>query len=299
MKEIKVLDDDILSLIPKRKSDAHKGTYKKVLIIAGSINFSGAAILSSLAAYKTGAGLVKILTTKKIQSVVASSVVEAIYSFYAEDEDFNSKKEYEEYLKNILDKELNFADLVLIGPGLSSNFSSKILLKECLKNFKKKLIIDAEAINILARDKSLLKYLDSHCILSPHLKEMSRLIDLELEYIKNNDLKCAEDFTKKYKCNLILKSSTTIISNKNELRLNNIKEASLSKAGSGDVLVGILLGILCICENLSDIDMLSLAVYLHNLAARISREKYNEHSVIARDIIDNIYLAMNYKNKGV
>lgn len=288
-----ILNEDILDYIPKRKANSHKGTYGKVLIIAGSEGMAGAAYFSSLSAYRAGAGMVKILSPEANRLILQTSLPEALISCYNEK---NIDEDIEDF-RELISKEVSWAGVIVIGPGLGTKDYVKILLEEVLSLAYVPIIVDADAINVIAKYPYLEQYFTENIILTPHLKEMERLSKTSLELIKKDMIGTAFDYCENHNISLILKSSDTIIVSKNKIYINNIPAPSLAKAGSGDILVGILAAMFCL--DLDDAIAMSLAVYIHNLAARIAARKYSEHGTIARDIIACIPLAMEYKKKGV
>lgn len=288
-----ILNDDILKFIPKRQKNAHKGTYGKVLIIAGSEGMSGAAYFSSLAAYRAGAGMVKILSPEANRLILQTSLPEALLTSYNPQSIFDDRESFRE----LITKEVSWSSIIVIGPGLGSEDYVKILLEEVLSQAYVPIIIDADAINTIAKYPYLEQYFTENIILTPHLKEMERLSGTSLEIIERDMLGTACDYCENHDISLILKSFETVIVSKDKIYINNTPAPALAKAGSGDILVGILAAMFCL--GLEDGLALALAVYIHNLAARIASKKYSEHGTITRDIINCIPLAMEYKEKGV
>ncbi len=288
------LDNSILEHLPPRKNDAHKGTYGKVLIIAGSEGMSGAAFLSALSAYRAGAGLVKILSPEENRIILQTALPEALISCY------NSKliDEERQEFSDFIEKELSWASVIVIGPGLSTEPYVKVLVEEVLSKAYVPLIVDADAINIISKYPYLQKYLTENTILTPHIKEMERLCGLSTDIIKSDMLGTAKDYYESHGVTLVLKSAKTVIVSKDVSYVNDIPAPALAKAGSGDILSGIMAAILCFCED--DGICLAMAVYIHNLAARLAARKISEHGTIARDIIACIPAAMEYnRKKGV
>ncbi len=292
--KVKILDESILDKIPVRDSFAHKGSYGRVLVIAGSEGMSGAAFLAALAAYRAGAGLVKILSPECNRVILQAGIPEAMFAAY----DPARLEEDREEFQTFLSRELSWASVIILGPGLGNKPYVRFLVEEVLSSAYVPLIVDADAINTIAKYPYLEKYLTENIILTPHIKEMERLCGTSAELIKEDILGTANDFCDSHAVSLVLKSAHTVIASKGEIYLNQQAAPALAKGGSGDVLAGIIAAMLCL--GLEDAAAPALAVYIHNLAARLAATRFSEHGTLARDIIACIPAAMQYrKNKGV
>lgn len=265
------LEKEDLKIIPKRDITSNKGSYKNVIVIGAGENMSGAVALAASSAYRCGCGIVKIYADKKNIDVLKILVKEAIIDEY-DNIDFD---------KINADK-----DIIIIGPGLSVNEKSKKLVEKVLDTNCKK-IIDADALNIISENKILLDKFDENLVITPHIKEMSRLIGEETIFIKDNILKVAKEFSLKYKCITLIKDSSSVISDTSgKVRINVTGNSGLSKGGSGDVLTGIIAGM--ISQGMNIYDAVSVAVYIHGMAGDIASRKLSEYSIVASDIIDNL-----------
>lgn len=211
---------------PHRFKHSHKGDYGKVVIIAGSPSFSGAAILCSKACVKSGAGLVKLLHPKGMDSIFENSLTEVMTIGYADN------LEIEELLA--------WSDVVLIGPGLGTTDVAKQILKKILLNYNKTLVIDADGLNILASMKHLLKESKANILLTPHLGELSRLCDISLTELQKDVLNLARKFVEEYSLSLLVKSSVSFYLDNSSLIFTTAGNDGLSTGGSGDVLAGII-----------------------------------------------------------
>lgn len=273
--------------IPKRRQDAHKGSFGHVLIIAGSKGMSGAAFLSSLSAYRSGAGLVKIFTVEDNRAILQTSIPEAIVVSY-EPEEVGS-----EGFRDLLNENLAWASVIVIGPGLSTLEYASEILEEVLSEAFVPLIIDADALNILAENPFLTRYYTENIIITPHLGEMSRLTKLEVQRIRQDRIGVATEYQNMYGITVVLKSHETIIATREHVYVNTSGTPALAKAGSGDVLTGIIAGMLCI--GVSDEEAPAYACLLHGLAGRLAAKKLGEHSVIARDVINYLPYVLDGK----
>lgn len=264
-----------LKKMPVRKQDSNKGTYGRVLIVAGSQNMSGAAYFAGKAAYRSGVGLVRLMTAESNREAIQKLLPEAVLCFY----DRMEKEEIKEQVK--------WANVIVIGPGLSTGAKAKELVFSVLEDADledKKAVIDADALNILAQCGR--QRLAMGCIITPHLGEMSRLTGRTIHEIKENIINEASDFAKENKCICILKDSRSIVSDGTDTYINVSGNSGMSTAGSGDVLTGIIAGMLA--NGMDKYDAAVLAVYIHGLAGDFAKEEFGEYSMTADDIADKI-----------
>lgn len=289
---MRILDETALKYIPDRIEDANKGSYGHVLVIAGSNGMSGAAFLSSMAAYRSGAGLVRILTVSKNRTILQTLLPEAIITTYDEREAFESKDCLLSKIKQCLD----WASVVVLGPGLSTEYYSKIIVEYVLSECYVPMIIDADALNIIAYDNSLTKYYTDNIIITPHIGEMSRLINIPIEDILADTQKYAKEYANRYGITVVLKSHRSVIAAKEDTFINESGTPAMAKAGSGDVLCGIIAGMFCL--GIEDDLAVALGVYIHGLAGNLAGQKQGEHSIIARDILDNIGEVLNRRKRN-
>lgn len=226
------IDEAELSLLKEADFDAHKKSKGRVLVIAGSENMSGAAYLCSAAAYRSGAGIVTLLTDKAVKSVIASRLPEAIIG------------EYNNISEDELKSYLSDTDCVVIGPGLSKGSVQRNLLRLVMNNLSSPIVIDADALNIIAEDLSLLDNLKEEVLLTPHIGEMSRLLGEPTGFVSENILKCARDFANEKSVTVLLKSHRSVVAVPfSRTYINTIQSSNLATAGSGDVLAGICAGL--------------------------------------------------------
>lgn len=276
---------DINSLIPERKNTGHKGTFGKILIIAGSSKMAGAALLSSKAAFMSGAGMVKLLSSEINREAILSCLPELIYDSY----DSMTDKE--------LDNNFSWADIIIIGPGLSVNDITKHLLSYTLENAKNPVIVDADAINILSDNMDLLKLRKDNSlitIITPHPGEFNKLFN-NVSFINNPSPSNPEDIkaiAAHYGIIIVAKNAKTIISDGNEIFINMSGTNGMATAGSGDVLTGILAPLIynmVYNHNNSVLLSTALAVYIHGFAGEKAAMDKSDYSMTASDIISNIY----------
>ena len=260
--------------MPIREQNSHKGTFGKVLNFSGSKNYIGAAYLSTKSSLKIGAGLSALASEKQIISSVSAMLPEAIYL---------TRKEG-------LDK-INDYSVVLIGCGLGQGINAKNLLKKVLKKTKDKpLIIDADGLNLLAGidlSPQLFPQGVGEIIITPHPLEASRLLACSLEQVLENLEESAKELSKKYNCVTVLKTHRTIVCDTDlNIYTNQYGNSALAKAGSGDVLAGIIVGLLA--QGMQAFEACKLGVYLHSRSGEIASETLTEYSVLANDLINYI-----------
>lgn len=279
-------EDEDTERVPPRMNYSHKGTYGKVLVIAGSKGMSGAAYLSAKAAYRMGAGLVKVLTSGENRIILQSSLPEALFAAYDEEEKAG---------KQDLGKHLSWADVIVIGPGLGLNDLSLELLHRVRKEAKVPVIIDADAITLLGKQlddgggsleerlQALSSMLPEQTIITPHLMEFSRLIGVPITEIQNKLIDTVERCSYN---NLIyvIKDARTIVARRDNKYINLSGNNGMATGGSGDVLTGIIAAL--IGQSLSPYEAACLGVYLHGLSADAAAKQKGQYSMMASDIID-------------
>ncbi len=259
-------------IMPARPENSNKGTFGKVLNISGCDNYIGAAYLSSLAALKVGAGLVALSSTKKVTDSVSKLLPEAVYL-----ERKQGLKDIENYT------------VYLIGCGLGQTKQSKKDFIQFMKKISKQdkpTVIDADGLNILSEIKEkndLQLSLPQNTIITPHPMEGARLLGVKLNDVLNNLEDSARELSKKYKVITVLKTHRTIITDGQQLSVNQFGNSALAKAGTGDVLAGIISGLLA--QNTEHYESARLGVYLHSRAGEIASNDLTEYSVLATDVI--------------
>ncbi|MEO6692757.1 MAG: NAD(P)H-hydrate dehydratase [Saprospiraceae bacterium] len=273
-------------IFPKRKKVSHKYSNGKVLFIGGSKGLSGAVMLSSISTLKSGAGAVAAGVPKSVYKLLGKKLFEVMMIELDENKDGTVSSNQSDKLK----KRINWADCVLLGPGLSINDETKEFVKEIISNCEKNLVIDADGLNNLAEDLSVLKNrkTKNDIILTPHIGEFSRLAKVSVDEIEKNRFEIVRAFVSEYKVNLVLKSETTITCDINcNIFINPTGNESLATAGSGDVLSGIIASLFARSK---DAKMAMLCGnYLHGLASDIyAQKKKNKQSATPRDIIEMI-----------
>ncbi len=270
-------DNSDLDKLPKRINNSNKGTYGRVAVIAGSKNMSGAAFLCSKAAYSTGAGLVKIYTHESNRTILQSQLPEAVMMTY---------EDYEGALACVEDA-LHWATVIVVGPGLGVDTVSERMLYELLMNAEVPMVVDADALNILSNNIELLHTSSVQIIMTPHMKEMSRLIRKPVEEIMKNRFAISREFAKKMQVTLVLKDAKSIVTNGGQQTYMNLAgNNGMSTGGSGDVLAGIIAGMLA--GGLSLADAARMGTYIHCQAGDLAAAHKGKYAMLASDIISYI-----------
>ena len=283
-------ESDVREFMPRRVANSHKGSYGKVLIIAGSDGMSGAAYLAAKAAYSVGVGLVQVYTTSGNRSVIQTLLPEAIVTTY---ERFDSRQ-----LQDLLE----WADGVCIGPGLGTNSIAEEILVHTIQHAKVPVVIDADGINLLKHHKHLLLKVDQPCVITPHVKEMAHFLDCSIEDVKKNPTRTLKDFVGEYPVICVMKDARTLVAEHDiGFYLNTSGNNAMAKGGSGDVLSGVIIGLITNMHAFGPSGAYPGAcfgVYLHGLGGDRARDKSGSNSVLARDIITGIEEVLRENEKG-
>lgn len=275
--------------LPTRRQDCHKGDNGKILIIAGSLGMTGAAYLCSMGALRAGAGLVYLAVPKSQQPVLASKLTEVITYAMPETYDGTLALKAKERLI-ALTKDI---DIIVVGPGISRQTETIKLIQEFLLVCQKPLVIDADGLNAISDAKyitRMVKSVANSVILTPHSGEMARLINKSGAFVEHNRQKVAIETARKYGVIMALKGYKTVVTDGNRVYINNTGNPGMATAGSGDVLTGIIAGLLG--QKMPDFQAVQLAVYLHGKAGDLAAKDLGQHSLIASDLLKYLPKAM-------
>lgn len=304
--------NEIEEKIPKRKAYGNKGTFGKVLVIAGSHDMAGAALLCARGAYGVGAGMVKIVTDASNRLIVQTALPEAMLLTY-EKKDLNSAAEEKVYSR--LADSIQWADSIVVGPGLSTGEAAQQLLHHTLQYLKqssegkttaeKILLLDADALNLIAgREKlrQLLKQCNLPLVLTPHPGELARLTGRSIASLKADPEQETEEVRRFYeRAVLVCKDARTYVfpdrqSGNAHVFVNTLGNDGMATAGSGDVLAGILGGLCALglgdkeSENTSDWcwKTVCLGVAIHGAAGDLAAQKFGKASMKAGDLVEQL-----------
>ena len=263
---------DLFLGFPKRKKNSHKGSYGKVLMIAGSKGMSGAAYLSAKAAYAVGAGLVQIYTHEENRVILQQLLPEAIITTY---DTFDSEQ---------LEKLIQWADLIGIGCGLGKSDTAERVMQYTLKRALVPCVVDADGINILSKHMEWIEETNALIVLTPHMKEMSRMLQCSVKELIEQRMEKLHAFVERYKVVCVLKDARTLVAKEHQNTYLNLSgNAAMAKAGSGDVLAGVIVGILA--QQCEPYTSACLGVFLHGLAGDMARDKKGAYSVLRKSAV--------------
>jgi len=272
--------DFLLPVFSKRKRDSYKGTYGHLLILAGSLGKTGAAVMAARSALLSGAGLVTAATPASCLPLVARSMMELMTEPLAEtDEKTVSAEALEKALLLSRGK-----DALLIGPGISTHPSTCEFVWNLLPKIKSPLVIDADGLNVLALKPALLERLPRPAILTPHPGEFGRLAGLTVPEVLRQKLDLVPAFARKHGVFLVLKGYRTLIADpRGNVYVNPTGNPGMATGGTGDVLSGLVASLLM--QQKDALQAALAAVYLHGLSGDLAAEKSGERAMVAGDLI--------------
>jgi hydroxyethylthiazole kinase-like uncharacterized protein yjeF len=287
IKDINIITPDLIAAkLPPRSRSANKGACGEVVIIAGSYGMSGAAMLAGKAALRIGAGLVRLCVPKSIAVAVDAELPEVITVAMAETgEGTISGKALEKAVKLCLG-----ADAVAIGPGLTTAKETSRFILGILASYKKlgikaPLIIDADALNSIAQDPTVLDGISADIIVTPHPGEMSRLTGLDIDQIQNSRVEMAKKFSSDHDVVTVLKGARTIVASpKGETRLNITGNPAMATAGMGDVLTGVIAGLAA--QGMDAFNAAASGAFIHGMAGDVSAALKGDRGIIASDVCE-------------
>lgn len=275
--------DEIRRHLPVRDPDSHKGTFGRVLVVAGSQGMAGAAALASLAALRSGAGLVTLAVPKSLQGIMHSRLTEVITRGLPETESGSVSLQAQALIDGIL----RGAEALAMGPGLSMHSETAQLVRNIVMTSSVPAVIDADALNAIAQDPGTLKTSKAPIVLTPHPGEMSRLTGLSVQEIKRDRLAVAVKAASQWGKVVVLKGARTVIAAPSgEVFINPTGNPGMATAGSGDVLTGLIAGLLA--QGVGAFEAAVLGTYVHGLAGDIAAARRGEMGMIAGDILESV-----------
>lgn len=248
-------------IVRKRPADAHKGTFGKALLCVGSYGMMGAAVLSAKSCLRSGVGLCYVCSPERCLDIVQIAVPEAVFRFELDD--------------------LAVYDSIGVGSGLGRGADAVNKVDYILDKATSPLVIDADAINIIA-EKQWQSRIPKGAVLTPHAVEFARLTGCKGS--RSEQIAAAQEFAVKYGVVVVLKGAgTAVVNSDGDVDINTTGNSGMATAGSGDVLTGIITGLLA--QGYSPFDAARLGVFLHGLAGDIAAAELSEYSLIASDIV--------------
>ncbi|MBN2378384.1 NAD(P)H-hydrate dehydratase [candidate division WOR-3 bacterium] len=271
--------NEAVTLLPERIAWGNKASFGKVLIVAGSRGMSGAARLAAMGAARVGAGLVYLGFPQTMADVFDAGLLETVKRPFRDTGDGHLASEAaDEVLKMEAD-----VKLLAIGPGLGTHPETVEMVRRLSAEWKKPMVIDADALNALAQKPEMLEGKKPPLALTPHPGEMARLTGMDAKTIDRHRLDVAEEYAKKWGLVLVLKGAPTITACPGETWINSTGNSGLASGGTGDVLTGVIAGLAA--QGLPLSHAASLGVWLHGRAGDLAADSLGEHSVLAGDLI--------------
>ena len=262
--------------LQKRAANIHKGDCGRILIVAGTAEMAGAAVLAGKGAIRSGSGLVHMCTDRSIFPIIQISQPELICTTWEDAE-----------------KDLNRFDAIAAGPGLGVNSRTADIVEKLIREFHKTVIFDADALNTLAENEDLQKVLSrrgNSVIMTPHIGEAARLLNDE-SVKKQNKQEIADALIHKFGCNVVIKGAATLVgTSENEALINTTGNPGMATAGSGDVLTGVVTSFAG--QGMSPGNAAAAGVYVHGLAGDIAAEAFGEYGLTSGNIAENIPAAI-------
>ncbi|MBN1794907.1 MAG: NAD(P)H-hydrate dehydratase [Candidatus Omnitrophica bacterium] len=283
MKIPKTLADIV---IPERKPDTHKGDVGAVFVVAGSLGMTGAACLCCEAALRSGCGLVKLGIPSSLNAICATKLTEVMTRPLREDAGGVLSPDAEEEICECIEE----SDVVVIGPGLSRHRPTQLLVRSLLTRISKPVVLDADGLNALEEATDILLKKSCSLTVTPHPGELTRLLKKDIESIKRDRLSCAVTFARTYETTVVLKGHNTIVASPcGASYCNQTGNSGMATAGSGDVLTGVIAGLLA--QGFTLYDSARMGVYIHGLAGDLAEQELGSYGLIAGDILGKIPLA--------
>ncbi|MCL2462228.1 MAG: NAD(P)H-hydrate dehydratase [Defluviitaleaceae bacterium] len=270
---------EVRKLLPKRAARTNKGSFGRVALFAGCEEMPGAAVLAASAAYRAGAGLVCACAVPAVADVIHNAAVEVITRIVPEKNGMFFRKSLEAAAE-----ELDKASVVVLGPGIGRGPLVSEFVADVLVNTKVPVIIDADALNAVVEDVSVLREIHSLCVITPHPGEMSRLTGLPIQDILADTMGVAGEFSRKHEIITLLKDARTVIASPSgHFCVNVTGNSALSKAGAGDVLAGMIAGFAAQGADL--FTACAVAAYIHGKAGELAGKELTKYGVNASDLL--------------
>ncbi|HIH40400.1 MAG TPA: NAD(P)H-hydrate dehydratase [Halobacteria archaeon] len=275
--------------LPSRENDSHKGSFGKVLFVAGSSKYLGAPYFSSLSFLKSGGGLSYLATPKSISSLIANKGSEIVVLPQKETKDgclsLKCAEELINFSKNV--------DMAVIGPGLSLNKETKRLVIELVREIEKPVLIDGDGITAVSEEIGILKDRKETTIITPHLGEMTRLTDINKEEISKDKINVLKKTTEELNSIIVLKGAHSLVGyTDGRVYINTNGNPGMATAGSGDVLTGTIPAMFGLGLDIKD--AVRIGVYIHGLSGDIAAENKGMDGITATDIMEHLPDAMRY-----
>ncbi|MBN1350912.1 NAD(P)H-hydrate dehydratase [candidate division KSB1 bacterium] len=278
---------DVAQMLPDRAPNAYKNACGCALALAGSVGLSGAAALTSLAILRAGAGMAILGTPESLNPIYEQKLTEVMTKPLPETENHTLSLAAKTGIEELLD----WADVLAVGPGLGSHEQTTRLVHWILKSVNKPIVLDADGLNACKGNMAVIREASGSVVLTPHPGELSRIIGLAIKDIITDPIEIARKYARELNAVLVIKGAPTVTASPDgEVIINSTGNAGMATAGSGDVLTGIIAGLLA--QGMSTKSAAIAGVYLHGAAGDIAARKRTQAGMIAGDILDAIPRAL-------
>src|SRR5262249_47498858 len=281
-----------MPVLPRRAPDANKGSFGRVLVVAGSRGMSGAGVLCTSAVLRGGAGLARLATPMSVLPIVAAANPCYLTAGLPEDDHGLLSAAAESEILNLA-RENN---VVAIGPGVGRSQAIARLVSAVLTRLNLPLVIDADGLNALDDRTDLLKNRDGPLVLTPHPGEFARLTRTDIPNVQAHRTELACQFALEHNLVLVLKGHRSIVTDGQKLYINTTGNAGMATGGTGDVLTGVIAALLA--QGLDEFAAAQLGTHIHGLAGDLARDELGEISLIASDLLDYLPRAFQSLQTG-
>lgn len=283
--------EEVSWLAAPRKMESHKGTYGHVLILAGSVGKTGAAVLAAKTALRSGAGLVTVATPSSALPVIASLGIE--YMSVPLPETGEGTASLKALGDGLLDRLVEGKSVLAVGPGVSLNIESAELVREVVNRYPLPVVLDADGLNAFAGRAGEIVAAGRVRVLTPHPGEMSRLAGFPVTEVQKRRVEVARQFAMRYGIHLVLKGARTLVASpEGRVAVNPTGNPGMATGGTGDCLTGLVAGLLAQHPSRSVEEVVAAAVYVHGLAGDIAAKAKGEASMIAGDLVESVPRAL-------
>lgn len=274
---------DVIAIFPKRQPSASKGDFGHLLVVAGSIGYTGAAYLTAQAAALSGSGLVTLAVGKTIYPILAAKLTEVMVKPFIETRDGSLSLMAEKDLINFSQN----CNVLAIGPGVSQNKETQGLVRNLVGKIDRPIVLDADGINAFAGETLALKSAKAPLVMTPHPGEMARLIEKTVDEVQSDRKGLALKFASEYNTVLVLKGHGTVVASPDgRIYINGTGNAGMATGGTGDVLTGLIASF--IGQGLDPFSAAVLGTYYHGLAGDMAAKEKGHLSLLATDLLNKL-----------
>ena len=265
----------VLSMLPDRPNDSHKGTFGKILLLCGSRGFTGAAALAAMGALRSGAGLTYLAVPESIYEIEAVKLTEPVI-FPVDDDNGTYSISGVPQIEDLLTGK----DAVLVGPGIGRSDGATAVVRTVLESFSGPVVVDADGINVLSAHKDILRGRTSPTILTPHDGEFQRFGG----NLTEDRIRSAAEMATQYSCVVLLKGCRTIITDGMRCYCNHTGNPGMATGGSGDVLSGIIVSLLG--QGLPPLEAAACGAWLHGAAGDLCAKEIGQYGMLPSDMVN-------------